>query len=318
MGGCGRVLRLSIVVCAHNEEKSVGPLIENLMRQKVPREIGSREIIVVASGCTDKTVNVVKQFMERYDCVSLIEEAERLGKASALNKAFAVSTGDYVVLAPADVYPAHDALFNLLIPFRNRMVSAVSGRPVQDPRHVPKGFVGYLANMTYRLWSRLMYKLNDRGQAAHCSGEFMAIRSDVRTVIPEECAADDSYIAILAKKKGLIKFAEGAVCYNLMPSTLFDYVNQRRRWLYGHFQTKKFTGEYPKVLDTLVLSKPNVVAEVLAEEILERPRETLYLMGAILVEGVIYALSVFDHVVRREYGVWPVIKSTKYLRSRAV
>jgi len=309
-------MRLSMVICAYNEEKSIGPLLENLMCQRVPPEIGDREIIVVASGCTDRTVDVVKRHMAGNANIRLVEEAKRLGKASALNRAFEASTGDYVALVPADVCPVDNALFNLLVPFRNGDVSAVSGRPMQDPRRTPKGFMGYLARMTYRLWGRLMKKLNDSGQAAHCSGEFMAIRSDVRTVIPDECAVDDAYIAILAKKKGLIKFAPNAICYNLLPSNLVDYVNQRRRWLYGHFQTKRLTGEYPTVLDTMVFSRPSVVAQVLAEEIVERPREIGYLISAIAVEAVIYMLSILDRVFRRQYGVWPVIRSTKYAEAQ--
>ncbi|HJW98275.1 MAG TPA: glycosyltransferase family 2 protein, partial [Candidatus Bathyarchaeia archaeon] len=249
-------MKLSVIVCAYNEEKSIGPLLENLAYQRTPPEVDESEIIVVASGCTDSTIDVVKQAMKKCRMITLVEEDQRSGKAEALNRAFDISTGDYITLVPADVLPAENAIYHLLVPFRNNRVSAVSGRPMQDPGRVPGGFSGYLANMTYRLWARLMTKLNDQGKMAHCSGEFMAIRSSIKTEIPRDCAADDSYIAIAAKRKGLIKFASKAICYNLMPSNVADYVNQRRRWLFGHFQTKKMTGEYPTVLDTIVLSKP--------------------------------------------------------------
>jgi len=305
-------LKLSIVVCAYNEEKSIGRLLKNLSVQRLPPEITDREIIVVASGCTDKTVQVVREHIRKNGGISLIEEENRLGKSSALNKAFEVSSGHYIALVPADVIPTDDALFNLLIPFRDGNVSAVSGRPMQNPLKAPKGFSGYLAKMTYRLWARLMGRLNDKGEMAHCSGEFMAIRRDVKAIMPLECAADDSYIAIAAKRKGLIKFAPEAVCYNLLPSNIADYINQRRRWLYGHFQTKKITGQYPSVLDTMILLRPGLALQVLAEEVTEKPKETGYLASAIVVEAIIYSLSLFDRVSSRQYGVWPVIKSTKF------
>lgn len=311
-------MRLSIVICAYNEEKSIGHLLENLKHQRAPSEIRNREIIVVASGCTDRTVDVVKQHMAGNAEIRLINETKRLGKASALNKAFEASSGDYIVLVPADVFPADGALFNLLTPFKSKNVSAVSGCPMQNPKKTPKGFMGYLAKMTYRLWGRLMRKLNDSDLAAHCSGEFMAMRSDVKTVIPDGCAVDDAYIAILAKKRGLIKFAPNAICYNLLPSNLVDYMNQRRRWLYGHFQTKKLTGEYPTVLDTMVFSKPSLVIKVLTEEIVEKPSEIGYLLIAIMIEAWIYLLSILDHVFRRRYGIWPVIKSTKYVEAKPI
>ena len=305
-------MKLSVIVCAYNEEKSIGPLLENLAYQRTPPEVDESEIIVVASGCTDSTIDVVKQAMKKCRMITLVEEDQRSGKAEALNRAFDISTGDYIALVPADVLPAENAIYHLLVPFRNNRVSAVSGRPMQDPGRVPGGFSGYLANMTYRLWARLMTKLNDQGKMAHCSGEFMAIRSDIKTEIPRDCAADDSYIAIAAKRKGLIKFASKAICYNLMPSNVADYVNQRRRWLFGHFQTKKMTGEYPTVLDTIVLSKPGVALQVLAEEVTEKPKDTGYLMSAIIVEALIYMLSLCDRALSRQYGVWPVIKSTKF------
>jgi cellulose synthase/poly-beta-1,6-N-acetylglucosamine synthase-like glycosyltransferase len=305
-------LKLSMIVCAYNEEKSIGPLLENLMQQDVPPEVFDREIIVVASGCTDSTEAVVREQAKTNRKITLICEPERSGKAAALNKAFGASSGDYIALVPADVFPAENALFNLLVPFRDRDVSAVSGRPMQNPKKVPKGFSGYLANMTYRLWARLMSKLNDKGEMAHCSGEFMAIRSDVKTDVPCDCAADDSYIAIAAKRKGHIKFASKAVCYNLMPSNVADYINQRRRWLYGHFQTKQMTGEYPTVLDTIILSRPSVALQVLKEEVAEQPKAAGYLTCAIVVEAIIYSLSMLDRLLSRRYGVWPVIKSTKF------
>jgi cellulose synthase/poly-beta-1,6-N-acetylglucosamine synthase-like glycosyltransferase len=306
-------MRLSIVVCAYNEEKSIGPLLKNLQGQRVPSEIADQEIIVVASGCTDKTVNKVKENVNGQAKIRLIEEETRRGKASALNKAFEVSTGDYVVLIPADVEPAEDALYNLLAPFKDGDVSAVSGRPVQNPKKASESFASHMAETTYRLWEKLMKKLDHDNQMVHCSGEFMAIRSNAKTTIPDGCAADDSYIAIVAKKKGVIRFAANAVCYNLLPSNIVDYINQRRRWLYGHFQTKEATGEYPTVMDTIVLSKPNIAFQVLTEEVREQPKRLHYLTGAILVETAICLLSITDHVFRRQRGVWPIIKSTKYV-----
>jgi biofilm PGA synthesis N-glycosyltransferase PgaC len=305
-------MRLSIVVCAYNEERSIERLLKDIARQKVPPEITDREILVVASGCTDRTVDVVRHHMARDDRVKLIEEHVRLGKASALNRAFELTSADYIVLVPADVHPADGALFDLLVPFRNRDVSAVSGHPMCDPGKPNRSLARRLAELTYRLYVRLMRRLDDSGQMAHCSGEFMAIRRDVKATIPGECAADDSYLAIIARKKGLVKFAANAVCLNLLPSNIVDYVNQRRRWLFGHFQTRKMIGEYPSVMDTIVLSQPRVAFRVLVEEVSARPGEIGFMLGAVMVEAVIYLLSVVDHVLHRQRGLWAVVRSTKY------
>lgn len=311
MGGFDGKMRLSIVICAYNEERCIGDLLQNIPSQKLPPEITDYEIIVVASGCTDRTVPVVKKFMTRNSKIRLIEESERLGKATALNKALAAATGDYIALIPADVSPEENGLYNLVIPLRDPKVVVVSGRPIQNPRYRKVGFAGYLMNMTFRIWGRVMKTLNDAGLAAHSSGEFMAMRANIIARIPEECAADDSYISVVAKRKGFIKFVPEAICYNLMPSNLQDYINQRRRWLYGHFQTHKLTGEYPTVIDTLIFSKPKLVLKVLLDEIRDRPSETQFLVGAALIEIIIYILTILDTLLNRQYAVWPIIKSTK-------
>jgi cellulose synthase/poly-beta-1,6-N-acetylglucosamine synthase-like glycosyltransferase len=305
-------MKLSIIVCAYNEEKSIGLLLKNLQGQRLPPEITDRELIIVASGCTDKTVSKIEESMNTNVRITLIQEETRRGKASALNKAFQAASGDYLALVPADVEPADNALFNLLTPFRKTDVAAVSGNPTVNPRRTPTSFAGSMAQTTYRLWTRLMRKLNASDQMAHCSGELMAIRSNVKATIPNDCAADDSYIAINAKKKGKIRFAADAVCYNLLPSNITDYINQRRRWLYGHFQTKQATGAYPTVIDTIILSKPSIALQVLTEEISQQPRHLHHLAGATIIEAAVYLLSTIDRIRHRRLGVWPTIKSTKY------
>jgi hypothetical protein len=72
------------------------------------------------------------------------------------------------------------------------------------------------------------------------------------------------------------------------------------------------TGEYPTVLDTIVLSKPSVAFQVLVEEISENPKDIGYLASAIVVEALIYMFSLLDRLFSRNYGVWPVIRSTKF------
>ena len=118
MGGVDEKMRLSILICAYNEEKGISYLLRNLSFQRLPPEITDHEIIVVASGCTDRTVPIIKEFMTENSKIKLIEEKERRGKAAALNKALEAATGDYIVFIPADVLPAQNGLYHLLTPLR--------------------------------------------------------------------------------------------------------------------------------------------------------------------------------------------------------
>src|SRR5205807_10512433 len=61
-----------------------------------------KEILVVASGCTDGTERVVEDWAGSEPRLRLIREAERSGKASALNAILARFRGDILVLVNAD------------------------------------------------------------------------------------------------------------------------------------------------------------------------------------------------------------------------
>jgi len=304
-------MMLTTIICAHNEENGIGALLDNLSMQRVPPEIEDQEILIIASGCTDRTVPIVRKYMTQNQDIRLFEEKERKGKASALNKALTEARGDILVYLPADVQPLDDGLFHLILPFRDPEVMAVGGQPIQHPKAQVRGLIGYIGDMAFRLWGRLIKNLNDMGVAAHCSGEFMALRAGVVERIPEESAADDSYIAIMARRKGHIIYAENAQAYNVMPSNLREYINQRRRWLFGHLQTRKMTGEYPTVMDTMIFSKPILAMKILVEELAENLKRIPFLFAAVLIEGIVYLSAAVDLMMRRRYEIWPVIRSTK-------
>jgi cellulose synthase/poly-beta-1,6-N-acetylglucosamine synthase-like glycosyltransferase len=311
MGGIDEKMKISIIICAYNEESGIGRLLKNLAKQRQPPEITDHEIIVVASGCTDRTVPIVKECMAENSKITLIEEKKRRGKAAAMNKAFKVASGEVIVSIPADVQPAEDGLYHLLLPFQDPNVSAVSGNPTQHPKSIKNGFLAKIANITYAFWVKEMSTLNDAGLAAHSTGEFMAMRADITEHIPEECAAEDSYISVLARRKGHIKFASKAIAYNVMPSNILDYINQRKRWLFGHFQTHRLTGEYPTVMDTLIFHRTKLAMSIFKEVFLEDPKRLPFFFVTAFIEAGIFALAVSDTIMRRRYAVWPIIKSTK-------
>ena len=75
-------MKISIIICAYNEENGIGRLLKNLDTQRLPSEITDYETIVVASGCTDRTVSIVKAFMSENSKIRLIEQKKRRGNIS--------------------------------------------------------------------------------------------------------------------------------------------------------------------------------------------------------------------------------------------
>ncbi|MBI4089779.1 MAG: glycosyltransferase [Candidatus Kerfeldbacteria bacterium] len=94
-----QVPSLSIVIPAHNEARRIGPVLE-----QYATFFGRRaELLVVLNGCTDLTVDVVRQAQQRFpDTIVLIEVAEPIGKGGAIRRGFLQARGSSIGFVDAD------------------------------------------------------------------------------------------------------------------------------------------------------------------------------------------------------------------------
>jgi poly-beta-1,6-N-acetyl-D-glucosamine synthase len=112
---------VSVVIAARNEAARLGPRIENLLTLDYPAD--RRQIIVVSDGSTDDTADVLSRYAGVVDAVTVPAG----GKALALNAGVARATFDLLVFADARQTFASDALRELVAPFGNPSVGAVTG-----------------------------------------------------------------------------------------------------------------------------------------------------------------------------------------------
>lgn len=82
--------KISIIVCAYNEEKFIEQSIRSLLEQTYP-EI---EIIFVDDGSTDNTVSLVAGFEDKR--IRIFHNEKNLGLAASRNKGLHFATGDYI------------------------------------------------------------------------------------------------------------------------------------------------------------------------------------------------------------------------------
>ena len=70
------MIRCCVAIMAHNEEANIGPVLDALLAQRT-ETVSIEEIIVVASGCTDRTGEVVEEFAARDDRIRLVRQRQR-------------------------------------------------------------------------------------------------------------------------------------------------------------------------------------------------------------------------------------------------
>src|SRR3974390_46050 len=108
----------SIGIMAYNEEANIGRTIHAILQQQGPSFL-IEEVIVVASGCTDRTVPIVSEIALQESRVRLCVQEKREGKASAINLFLKQAICRVVVLIGADVIPEASALEYLCAPLKD-------------------------------------------------------------------------------------------------------------------------------------------------------------------------------------------------------
>ena len=302
----------SIGVCAYNEEANIERLLRNLLyEQNLPFNF---EIIVVCSGCTDRTPEIVRNFCSKDPRVRLIMEPERTGKASAVNKILGAYKGNYLFLVPADVLPGKGSLEKLLDGFQDPKVGVVGGKPVLVNEEAGVHGVEAMAYLMWRIHNQTMRLLNDEGVLTHASGELFCIRRGVITEIPATVINDDAYIALKANHTGyLVRFDPNARVRIKAPSSFSDLIKQRKRIVYGHYQIKRLLGGFPRTIESMAFYDPKRVIRILTEIIRRHPEEIHKLVAAIIFEGMVNLSALVDLTRGKSYVPWKRIATTKKL-----
>src|ERR1017187_10397728 len=95
-------IRCSVGIMAYNEEANIAHTLSAVLNQHGP-SMRVEEIIVIASGCTDRTVPIVAEIALQEPRVLLCIQEKREGKASAINLFLKEASSEIVILIGADV-----------------------------------------------------------------------------------------------------------------------------------------------------------------------------------------------------------------------
>lgn len=288
--------RLVIAICAYNEENNIGRILRNLVsEQSLPK---SCRILVVCSGCTDLTPQIVMQFQAQDSRIEPLIEKRRTGKANALNRIFrtARESGDVLVLVNADALPKSGSVMLLVSRLESSDVGAAFAQPVPF-----EGFRGACYGIVRVVWH--LHHIISVRQMPKLSGELCAIRASCLREIPAKVATDEPYIELAIRRQGYrILYVPEAFVNIRCPTNAVDLLKQRKRIWVGHIQLQNETGF--KVSTT---SFGNILKVVSAL----KPTEVLYLsLGAFLE-----VIARFQAQMEVRKGaipfVWEPIRSTK-------
>lgn len=112
--------KVTAIVPAYNEEKTVGKVLDVLVTSDIPDEV-----ICVNDGSTDNTLNEIKKYKED---IVIIDIGKNKGKGNALAEGIKKASGDILLFLDADLTTLSDMHLQLLLePLLNGKYRAVLG-----------------------------------------------------------------------------------------------------------------------------------------------------------------------------------------------
>ncbi|MFH1891804.1 MAG: glycosyltransferase family 2 protein [Candidatus Zixiibacteriota bacterium] len=184
---------VSIVISAHNEQKTIGPKIESCLALDYPGE--KLEIIVASDGSDDRTNEIVSQY--RDSGVELIAIPERNGKHYAQKKGIDAACHEIIVLTDATTFLEADSISKIVRSFADPGIGCVSGRDRIAESGEPSQGEGL-----YVRYEMSLRSLESRvSSLIGVSGSFFAVRKEICDTWYSDMSSD-FFIPIVAYMQG--------------------------------------------------------------------------------------------------------------------
>lgn len=234
--------KVSVLIPAWNEEVGILKTLNSVINT----EYSELEIIVINDGSTDKTHQLVSNFIQNYEQNHPQLDAPIIkylklpngGKAKALNQGLRIATGEIVLTVDADSVMDKNMITNMVKRFTDKKVAAVAGNVVVGNRKKPIELLQQLEYL-HGFWFK---RADSNFNSVHIIGGAAAA---YRKAILEEAGGFDESIITedvelsmrLLAMGYATRYAADAVVYTEGPSEWKCLCSQRLRWKFGRLLT---------------------------------------------------------------------------------
>ena len=237
---------ITVGIPTYNEEFSIIKCLDSCFAQtRLPNEI-----IVVASGCTDNTVQKIQEYQKTHPIVNLIIEDQRNGKISAINKILNSTKSELLVHTDGDVILPERTIEKLVHYFEHyNFISAVSGAAeyVENQSHL---FYKW-AVKTKNIIDLIQIQEFKKGVFFHICGYVFAHRTKYLKSVPFVKGATDATMGSLLRKKGPIIFDPSIYALVKHPNNVRDFIRQKSRIRFGFLSLNQTSPSNRKLISEL-------------------------------------------------------------------
>jgi len=184
--GAPRNPKVSLIIAAYNEEKTLDEKIRNSFELEYPRD--DLEVLIGSDGSTDRTEAIAAQYAPD---VKLFAFPQRSGKAAVLNRLVPAACGDILVFCDANTMLLKNVLQKMLPHFDNPEVGCVCGRLILHDAGEAALSIG--ESIYWNLESEIKKHEGQLGTVIGANGGLYAIRKELYHEIPVDCKVMDDF-----------------------------------------------------------------------------------------------------------------------------
>ncbi|WP_406851426.1 glycosyltransferase [Brevundimonas sp. BH3] len=280
---------VTILVAAYNEADAISDTLTSLSRQDYKGEL---EIFVLNDGSTDDTVAVANKALKALSIpanfhIQVMDYPVNAGKAAVLNRGLALASHDLVATIDGDSWIREDGITQIVERFVNDPPNtrAVAGAVmVRNSRH---NFLTRAQEWDYFHGIAAVKRMQSMYHGTLVAqGAFSVYQRDALKSVGgwPECVGEDIVVSWALLKHGhRIGYAEDALAFTNVPTTVKQFALQRKRWSRGLIEAFK---AYPSLL-----FKPRLTTLFIWWNLFFLPLDLVYTF--IFIPGLILAL--FGH-----------------------
>lgn len=224
-------MKISLLVPAYNEEKSLEASILACLRQTRPFD----ELVFVDDCSKDSTPDILARYADKITGKRTPKNSGN--KSSAQEYGLQFVTGDIVVMTDADTLLDPKFVEEMEKSFNDESVFAVSGYV----KSLPHNWITLCRAFEYAIGQNI-HKLaqNYTSNIFVMPGAASAFRTEAfkkYITFDHDTITEDLDFTYKMHRQGFrIVYNRGAICYTQDPADLKNYINQMRRWFGGGWQ----------------------------------------------------------------------------------
>ncbi|MCE7053737.1 glycosyltransferase family 2 protein [Algoriphagus sp. AGSA1] len=222
---------VSLIVPCYNEGKGLREKILNTLELSYPE--GLLEIIFICDGSEDGSQTIPLEFPE----VKTMYSAERKGKLAAMKRAVRQASGNILVFCDANTRLNKKALEQIVQPYHDRRVGAVSGeKSILSSNQQGAGEKGEGMYWKYesflKKYDSFLYTL------VGAAGELISCRMELFQDLPDNTILDDFMLSMKIAEAGYrVKYVPEAIASEYASANVGEEVKRKIRIAAGGWQS---------------------------------------------------------------------------------